>query len=34
VAAVLHQLAWIGVFVALGRVALSRSLRRLVVQGG
>lgn len=29
-----HQLAWIAAFVIAGRIALSRALRRVVVQGG
>jgi ABC-2 type transport system permease protein len=30
----LHQLAWTGVLILVGRTLLSRVLRRMVVQGG
>ncbi len=29
-----HQIVWIGIFVAAGKLALARGTRRLVVQGG
>ena len=32
--ALLHQLAWTAAFIAAGRLALARGVRRLVVQGG
>ena len=32
--AVLHQLAWVALLLAAGRVVLARGSRRLVVQGG
>jgi ABC-2 type transport system permease protein len=32
--AILHQLAWVAALVIVGRLILTRGLRRLVVQGG